>query len=149
MTILLLAALGLFAVTAARRARPSGPEQPIGPGAEHFESTPNGELRYTRSMARQLIRGLVGEIASDAGAPNTLLLQRSPAGPVGLADGGAYWVLEQLHDGGYALWVPTTFHYPQQREIGTFVVYLPPGEPAPSPDYALLITPAEAWPTLR
>lgn len=148
MLTLALLGFGLLLAVGASRTR-GGPEQPIGPGSEAFETLDNGDLAYRRGMAVQLIRGLIGAVVSDAGAPNVLLVLRGPGGRIGPDQGGAYWLLERIHDEGYALWAPISFHDATAREMGAFLVYLPAGEASPSPDYARLIAPTEAWPKLR
>ncbi len=131
---------------------PPGLEIPIGPGSENFESIgTEGHMAYKRSVAAGLIRDLLFRIAIPTEADNVVMVMPGPGGAVGPAEWGAYYGLESLHDQGYGLWVPITFHWPVAATAGQLVVFLPPGEAPPlNPEipYALLIMPDEPWPSL-
>lgn len=151
MPILALLGLGMLLLLAkgGRSGRPAtSGEVPIGPDADKFEVLQGGILAYKRAVAIELIRGLRAQVVSPTPQDNVLVVLPGPGGDVGPDAYGAYWGLQAVHDQGYALYVPLSFHYPQARTTGQFVVYLPEGE-APPPDYALLIAPGEVWPTLR
>lgn len=150
MTALLLGLLGVLLLAGAetkrkKPARPPGPEVPIGPEAQLFEQLAEG-LAYRREVAVELIRSLLYRVAGPVEAANTLLVVPTAGNaPTPLEHGGAYYVVEALHDQGFIIWVPLGFHWPQAAAIGQFVLYLPPGEPPP-PDYVILILPEEEWP---
>lgn len=131
---------------------PPGREIPIGPGSEKFESIGSeGLMAYKRSEAVKLIRALLYRLAVPTEADNVIVVMPGPGGAVGPTEWGAYYGLESLHDQGYGLWVPITFHWPEAATTGQLVVFLPPGEAPPVDSeipYALLIMPDEAWPSL-
>lgn len=143
---LLLLGFGLILLTRQKTPAPPpvGPEVPIGPDAENFEQLQAG-LAYQKPFADELIRAMVYRTAQPIAQPNTLLVL--PAGGPAGVEGGAYWVLEALHDQGFVLWAPLHFHWPQSAQTGVFVLYLPPNVAAP-PDYAILSLPDDPWPRL-